>query len=231
MNSTVPSPVLEARGLKKSFPGPRASVEILKQVDFSISAGESISIRGESGSGKTTFLNLLSALEQPSGGDILWRGESIITKKLRWHAQWRARFMGLIFQAYYLMPELNALENVLIAARILGRFKRGGAVARAEALLRRVGLQDRMQYLPSLLSGGERQRVAIARALMNQPPLILADEPTGNLDEKTAQSVQSLLVDLCSEEGASLVLVTHNPQFAATTDRSFHLIHGALVPA
>lgn len=222
------APVLEAKGLKRSYEAPGTVIEVIRGVDFAIKAGESVSIRGESGCGKTTFLNLLSALERPQSGQIFWNGESVLEKTHTWQSYWRSIYLGLIFQAYYLVPELSALENVLLAARI-GKRRIGRAEwERARNLLERVGLGDRQKHLPTRLSGGERQRVAVARALMNHPPVILADEPTGNLDEKTALQVRELLLALCSEEDVGLVLVTHSPEFASQTDRQLVLNHGFL---
>ena len=219
--------LLEARALRKGFPGAEGVREVLDGVDFAIGASESASIRGESGSGKSTLLNVLSGLETSDAGDLSWNGEKVSGRSLSWMAARRAAFVGFVFQAYYLAPELNALENVLLAARIQGAV---GAPerARAEDLLERVGLASRMKHPSTKLSGGERQRVAVARALINDPPLVLADEPTGNLDETTGEAVMELLLEITAERGKSLVLVTHNADFAARTDRAFRLHLGKL---
>lgn len=215
--------LLESRGLVKSFPGGlEGEISVLSGIDFKISRGETVSIRGESGSGKSTLLNVLSGLETAESGDLLWNGESVSKRSLSWLAARRAKFIGFVFQAYYLAPELNALENVLLGARIAGRVDRA-VVDRAEALLKKVGMGHRLKHSSTKLSGGERQRVAVARALINNPPLVLADEPTGNLDEATGEAVMELLLNLATEEGKSLVLVTHNPDFAARTQRQLHL--------
>lgn len=220
--------VLAALGVQKHFPAPDGSViEVLRGVDLEVRAGESISLQGHSGSGKSTFLNVVSWLDQPDGGAIFWDGDPVSDMKENEIARRRGEVLGFVFQAYYLMPELNVFENVLMAARMLGRV-RSADKQRAEELLHCVGLQDRMNQMPGKLSGGERQRVAIARALLNRPSILLADEPTGNLDEATAESVMELLLELCSNQGASMILVTHNPEFANCTNRQLHLSGGQI---
>ena len=219
--------LLEARGLSKTFVGFSEPVDVLTSVDFDIRAGETVSIRGESGSGKTTLLNMLSHLEVPNAGSLYWEGRNILKMTSTTTARLRALLIGFVFQSFYLVPELNALENVLLAARILGNMN-AAIRRRASLLLDRVGLSARERHLPSQLSGGERQRVAVARALINAPKLILADEPTGNLDEATGQDIMDLLLNLCREEHASLILVTHNPSFARRTDRQLNLCRGRL---
>ncbi|MBT6958833.1 MAG: ABC transporter ATP-binding protein, partial [Opitutae bacterium] len=189
--------VLAAREVVKKFSGPDGSViEVLNGANLSVSQGESLSIRGESGSGKSTFLNVISWLDQPDGGSVVWDGTEVPRISSREIARRRSEVLGFVFQSYCLMPELDVLENVLMAARVLGRIGRPEK-ERAENLLCQVGLQDRLKQLPGKLSGGERQRVAIARALINRPSVLLADEPTGNLDEKTADTVMELLLHLC----------------------------------
>ena len=186
-----------------------------------------MSIRGESGSGKTTLLNLLAGLDGSEGGELRWAGSGVTDLSNNALAGLRARFLGMVFQAYYLIPEIDARANVLLARRMLGRV---GAAARARAgeLLVRVGLAERGHHLPAQLSGGECQRVAIARALMNQPRVILADEPTGNLDEHTGDAVIDVLLGACAEQRAALVLVTHNPQHAARCGQRLLLHDGVL---
>ncbi|WP_309400222.1 ABC transporter ATP-binding protein [Cerasicoccus maritimus] len=220
-----PSAILEARGLSKTFQTPTRPIQVLDEANVSLAYGESLSIRGESGAGKTTLLYLLSVLENPDSGELFWAGEDALKKSADWRARKRATFMGFVFQAYYLMPELSAIENVLLARRLIDKV-RSEDRARAEALLERVGLAERAKQVPTKLSGGEKQRVAVARALMNQPPLILADEPTGNLDERTGEHIMDLLLTLCAEENTSLILVTHNPEFAKRTDRGLFLHNG-----
>lgn len=219
--------LLEARGLSKAFAGSDTEIPVLQRIDFQLARGESVSIRGESGSGKSTLLNLLSGLEIADSGSLLWQGRNVSGRSLSWLAAQRSGYMGFVFQAYYLAPELNALENVLLGARIAGRIT-SAVRDRAEQLLQRVGMGHRLTHSSTKLSGGERQRVAVARALINDPPLVLADEPTGNLDEATGQAVMELLLDLAAVESKSLVLVTHNPVFAARTQRQLHLHLGEL---
>jgi predicted ABC-type transport system involved in lysophospholipase L1 biosynthesis ATPase subunit len=220
-------PVLSADGLCKSYRSGDRVIEVLRGAGLSVAAGESVSIRGESGSGKTTLLNLLAGLDASEGGEIRWAGAGVGSLSVGTLAGLRARFLGMVFQAYYLIPEIDALANVLLARRMLGRV---GAADRdrARALLVRVGLSERGHHLPAQLSGGERQRVAIARALMNEPRVILADEPTGNLDEQTGDAVIDVLLGAGAEQGAAFVLVTHNPRHAAKCRRSLLLHDGVL---
>lgn len=212
--------VLSGRNLAKSYLSGDRRIEVLRDVNLDVAAGESVSIRGESGSGKSTLLNLLSGLDQPETGNLSWAGGPATADR-------RALFLGMVFQAFYLIPELEALQNVLMAARMIGP---PGAVERARAkdLLARVGLAERAMHVPAQLSGGERQRVAVARALMNGPKLLLADEPTGNLDEHTGDAVVELLLELCRETGTALVLVTHNVAHAKKTNRGLFLNEGVL---
>jgi lipoprotein-releasing system ATP-binding protein len=221
----VADAVLRAAGLRKNYPSGDRVLEVLTGVDLTVAAGESVSIRGESGSGKSTLLNILAGLDRPDAGELFWAAEAAHRLSLGDLTARRGRFLGMVFQSYYLIPELDAFANVLMAARMLGGV--GAAErARASALLRRVGLDERGHHLPSQLSGGERQRVAVARALMNRPHVILADEPTGNLDERTGDEVISLLLGVCAEEKTALVIVTHNPGHAKKADRQLLLKDG-----
>jgi putative ABC transport system ATP-binding protein/lipoprotein-releasing system ATP-binding protein len=217
----VSEAILDARGLTKTFPSGDRRIEVLRGVDLAIAPGESVSIRGESGSGKSTLLNLLSGLDAPDAGEMRWEGATSITPARR------AAYLGMVFQSFYLMPELDARQNVLMAARIAGRVGETEQ-KRATELLARVGLAERGHHVPAHLSGGERQRVAIARALMNQPRLVLADEPTGNLDERTGDSVMDLLLGLCADTQTALVLVTHNAAYAGRTARELRLHFGKI---
>ncbi|MGJ8641745.1 MAG: ABC transporter ATP-binding protein [Opitutaceae bacterium] len=219
--------LLEARSLGKHFPGSEGKISVLNGVDLKIGKGESISIRGESGSGKSTLLNVLSGLETADEGELLWNGKTVSKRSLSWLAARRAGFMGFVFQAYYLAPELNSMENVLLGARIAGRIN-STVVDHAEALLKKVGMSHRLKHSSTKLSGGERQRVAVARALINDPPLVLADEPTGNLDEATGEAVMELLLGLVEDEAKSLILVTHNAEFAERTQKQLTLHFGEL---
>ena len=219
--------ILSALEIRKAFKSPDGGkTEVLKGASLDVFAGESVSISGESGAGKTTFLNILAGLESADSGEVFWRGERVDNLPNSRQSRKRAKFMGFVFQNCCLVPELDARENVEFAARIAGKYKRGESRERAESLLEYVGLSHRIRYLPSRLSGGERQRVAIARALMNSPALILADEPTGNLDERTGESVMELLLGLCGRGETSLLLITHNPDFAKRTSRSIRISGG-----
>lgn len=214
-------PIVAAVDLHKTYLSGERRLEVLHGVSITVAEGESVSIRGESGSGKSTLLHLLAGLDMPDAGSVHWEGSPDTG------AGRRARFLGMVFQSFYLIPELDALGNVLMAARVAGKV---GAVERkrAQDLLARVGLTERGHHLPSQLSGGERQRVAVARALMNSPRLILADEPTGNLDEKTGDSIIDLLLSLCAEQRIALVLVTHNAAHASRTARTLFMRDGQL---
>ena len=217
--------VLRAAALRKHYPSGDRMLEVLCGVDFAVRAGETVSVRGESGSGKSTLLNILAGLDRPDSGELWWGSEPAHKLSLADLTARRGRFLGMVFQSYYLIPELDATANVLMGARLVGGI---GATERnrAKSLLARVGLAERGHHLPSQLSGGERQRVAVARALMNRPQVILADEPTGNLDERTGDSIIDLLLGVCAEERAALVLVTHNPAHAKKTARQLLLQNG-----
>lgn len=219
--------VLDASGLEKRYRSGHREIEVLRGVGLSVRAGETVSIRGESGSGKSTLLNLLAGIEVPDAGDVIWEGRSLLKLPEAQRPRIRARFLGFVFQSFYLIPELNTLENVTLAARIAGLSLKEGR-ERAEALLGELGLQDRLSSRPDQLSGGERQRTAIARALVNHPRVLLADEPTGNLDERTSGRVMEQLMAAVQRHGAALVLVTHHPGFAAEAQRQFRLEEGLL---
>ena len=226
------TPVLEAIDITKSFPSPDGGkLEVLRGASIKIHRAQSVSLMGESGAGKTTFMNAVSALERIDDGSIFWDGERIDKLFSGAQAARRARFMGFVFQSYCLVPELDALENVMLSARIAGLYKPFKTRKAARDLLEKVGLKDRLKYLPSKLSGGEKQRVAIARALINSPSLLLADEPTGNLDETTGEEIMDMFLRLCSSEGASLLLITHNPDFARRTDKALKMSKGMILPS
>jgi len=213
--------ILQASGVKKSYLSGERRIEVLQGIDLAIAPAETVSVRGESGSGKSTLLHILAGLDSADSGAVTWEG------KPGTGAERRGRFLGMVFQAFYLIPELTALDNILMARRILGPLD-AASRARAADLLARVGLSGRARHLPSQLSGGERQRVALARALVNSPRLILADEPTGNLDEGTGDSMIDLLLGLCADTGTALILVTHNPAYAARAARPLVLHSGKL---
>jgi lipoprotein-releasing system ATP-binding protein len=221
--------ILEARGLSKTFRFASQKLQVLQNIDLSLPMASSLSIRGESGCGKTTLLNLLARIETADSGELLWGEQWMHCHRSATSAEVSARasFLGVVYQAYYLVPELDVLENVLLPARILGNVT-SAILDRAHSLLEQMGVADKARQIPVKLSGGERQRVAIARALINKPKVLLADEPTGNLDEKTGNEVMQLLLRTCSEENASLILVTHNPSFAQSTDRQLFLSEGRI---
>lgn len=222
--------LVELQNVSKQFALPiRGSVEVLRGVSLQIPPNTSISITGESGSGKSTLLHLIGGLDQPSEGHILWNGRTIDHNSINQNAKLRRGFMSFVLQSANLIPEFTALENVLFALRILQGTLKKGDETRAQKLLDQLGVLYCEGKNPANLSGGERQRVAIARALMTNPQILIADEPTGNLDEVNAQNVMRLLRQLCQENGASLLLVTHNPEFAQQLDRSYQLCDHTLI--
>nr|WP_281384228.1 ABC transporter ATP-binding protein [Pelagicoccus albus] len=203
-------------------------MEVLREVSLSVKKGEFISIQGESGCGKTTLLNVLAGIESPGNGFVEWGGERIDAFGRNALAVKRGRYLGIVFQSYYLVPEIDSLQNVLMSRRILGGRIGKSEIDEARRMLEKVGLGDRCHQMPNTLSGGERQRVAIARALLVNPNVVLADEPTGNLDEGTGNRVMSQLRELCEELGTALVLVTHNAEHAALADRQLTLSQGSI---
>jgi putative ABC transport system ATP-binding protein len=208
-----------------SYPLANSRVEVLREVNISIAAGTRVAIAGPSGSGKTSLLLLLSGLERPSSGKVLVDGVDLGTLNADGLADMRRERIGIVFQSFHLLPSLSALDNAALPLQMAGR---RDARTLATAMLERVGLGGRLDHLPSQLSGGEQQRVAIARALVHRPRLLLADEPTGNLDDTTAESVRELLFELNRELGTTLVLVTHDLDFAARCDRVLRLHDGQL---
>ncbi len=200
-------------------------VDVLRDVDLSIPEGQGVAVAGPSGSGKTSLLLLLAGLERPAGGRVRLHGVDLATLARDELADLRRDRIGIVFQAFHLLPSLSALDNVALPLHIAGR---RDAASRARDLLRRVGLAHRLDHLPGQLSGGEQQRVAIARALVHAPRLLLADEPTGNLDNETGAMVRELLLELHRDIGTTLVLVTHDLEFAARCDRVLHLHDGRL---
>ncbi len=226
MNSST---ILQANGISKTFRLGNQELEVLKSIDLSLNEGSSLSIRGESGCGKTTLLNILARIENADCGMVSWAGKEMGCERNagREEVSHRATFLGVVYQAYYLIPELDVLENVTMSARISGGLNHS-ITERALFLLQKMGVVDKARQIPGKLSGGERQRVAIARALLNRPKVLLADEPTGNLDERTGEEVMNLLLRTCTDEGASLILVTHNLGFAGATERQTVLSEGRL---
>ena len=217
--------LLAARNVHKTYLLGKRSLEVLRGVDVELARGDFLGLRGASGAGKSTLLHLLGGLDTPNEGEIWLAERNLATLSRRELARVRNKEIGFIFQAYYLLPELDALENVCLPAR-MARTPASEAEARGRLLLERVGLKDRVDHKPYELSGGEQQRVAIARALINEPDLILADEPTGNLDSHTGQEIIDLLVSLRSEKQTTLVIATHDAQVAARAPRVIELLDG-----
>jgi lipoprotein-releasing system ATP-binding protein len=225
-----PKPV-EARGLRRSYRlGDGSELEVLQGVDLAVGKGEAVSIVGASGAGKSTLLHLLGALDRPSAGTVRLGGISLEGRSGRELARIRNRFVGFVFQFHHLLREFTALENVMMPCLIEGD-SRPDAEARARSLLDAVGLSRRLDHKPWQLSGGEQQRVAVARALANDPIVLLADEPSGNLDTRTSEGLHDLLFQLKEEQELSMVLVTHNLELAARADRGLLLRDGHLEPA
>lgn len=214
--------IIEATGIHKSF----GTLEVLKGVDFSAEKGEVVSIMGASGAGKTTLLQILGTLMTPDSGDLRIDGKNALGLKERELAAFRGREIGFVFQAHHLLPEFTAFENVMIPAMIAGGRTQSQMKAAAEEVLSRVGLWNRLNHRPAELSGGEQQRVAIARALINDPAVLLADEPTGNLDSATKQEIHQLFFDLREQLGQTIIIVTHDPDLAALCDRELHMVDG-----
>ncbi len=219
--------VIETRQLNKEFVRDEFHVVALKAVDMSISRGEFVALMGPSGSGKSTLLHLIAAMDRPTDGEILVLGENLRALNDRAIAQWRNEHVGFIFQSFNLIPVLTALENVELPLKLTD-LKKKERMEHAATALKLVGLDDRMNHLPRQLSGGQEQRVAIARAIVTDPALILADEPTGNLDATSAQDILTLLKKLNQEYGKTVVMVTHDPQAASFATRVLQLAKGEL---
>ena len=213
--------------IKKSFFYLNKKIEVLKDVNLTVKKGEKIAIIGPSGVGKTTLLHIIGTIEKPDGGKIIFEQKDLTTLKEGELANIRKRYIGFVFQMHYLLPELNVLENVLLAGKIAG-LTQEEAEKRAISILTSLGLKERIFHKPSLLSEGERQRTAIARALILEPPLLLADEPTGNLDPKTGEEVIDTFLQINKEKTITLIIATHNIDFAKKMDKIFLLKHGKL---
>jgi predicted ABC-type transport system involved in lysophospholipase L1 biosynthesis ATPase subunit len=218
------SPQLVARDLFQSFRMGARRIEVLRGISMEIAHNEAVFLSGASGAGKTTLLYTLAGLERPESGTVEFEGRRLYSGSSAMQARLRNEKMGFVFQGYFLLPELTALENVLLPAMIARRATRSDA----EESLSAVGLGDRMQHLPAELSGGEQQRVAIARALTNNPDIVFADEPTGNLDSKTGDAIIDLLLNLARERNTTLLVVTHDARLAARGDRQLHIADGVL---
>jgi lipoprotein-releasing system ATP-binding protein len=224
-------PLLAARGLVKSYHKKHLSVPVLMGIDFSVDEGEFVSVVGQSGSGKSTLLHVLGTLDAPDDGEIWWRGQRIDSLPARQRDALRNRTFGMVFQFYHLLPELSTLENVLMPLMIADSpwqylRRRHEHLERAHRLLERVGLGHRLTHKPRELSGGEMQRAAIARSLICEPQLLLADEPTGNLDRQHGQEILAILRSLKDEQNLTIVMVTHDPAVAQQADRTVRLVEG-----
>ena len=215
--------MIEVKNIHKSF----GDLEVLKGVNLTVQKGEIVAIVGKSGAGKTTLLQIIGTLDQPTQGEVIINGERLMTKGEKELAAFRNKHIGFIFQFHQLLPEFTALENVCIPAMI-AREKESDYKARAVQLLTELGLKERMNHKPNELSGGEKQRVAAARALMMKPDIILADEPTGSLDEKNKKELSDLLLKLRKEYGQTILLVTHDKELAGIADRTIEIVDGVI---
>ena len=220
-------PLLSARALTKTYTLGKRALEVLRGVDLTVARGEFLALRGASGAGKSTLLHLIGGLDSPNAGEIFFDGQNLAGFSEGELTYFRNRRVGFIFQAYHLLPELTALENVCLPARV-ARISAGASEQRGRDLLARVGLQERTDHKPFELSGGEQQRVAIARALVNEPELLLADEPTGNLDSHTGGEIIELLKSLRVEKHMTLAIATHDAAVAAHAERTVQLVDGQI---
>jgi lipoprotein-releasing system ATP-binding protein len=221
------SPFLSVRSLNKVYDAGAQRIHVLRDLDLEINQGEMVAVVGASGVGKSTLLHVLGGLDRAGDGDVVVAGQSITSMKDRALVEFRNRHVGFVFQFHHLLPEFDALENVEMPMRIAGA-PRADAHDRAAVLLERVGLRERLSHRPGMLSGGEQQRVAVARALVMRPSLLLADEPTGDLDEGTADALHTLLREMHAEHGLTSVIATHNSRLAALCDRVLRLEQGRL---
>ncbi len=227
------APAVEVRDLQKSYRLGKSRLQVLRGLDFSVRQGEFVSIVGASGSGKSTLLHLIGLLDRPDTGQVLLEGTDTAKISRMKRNRYRCRHVGFVFQFYHLLPELNVLENVTIPAKVDASMaqwmhRRGQVRKTAKQLLDQMGLSERIKHKPNELSGGERQRVAIARALINKPKLLLADEPTGNLDSRTGQAIMDVLEDFHNQTGQTILMVTHDVELAARAHRTVHLTDGKM---
>lgn len=220
-------PLYELTNVERTFAGPAENLTVLKNISFCMARGETVAVVGSSGSGKSTLLHILGTLTSPSAGTVLFSGTDPAQMSAAQKAELRNKEMGFVFQFHHLLPDFNAMENAAMPALIAGE-KKSVALDKARHMLDRVGLLHRADYNVTLLSGGERQRVAIARAVLQNPAVLLADEPTGNLDEHTGRQVADLLLELNDVQKTALVVVTHNPELAARMERRLELKSGEL---
>jgi lipoprotein-releasing system ATP-binding protein len=220
-------PLVRVEGVTKTYLLEEKRIEVLRGIDLTIQRGELLALTGASGAGKSTFLHILGTLDDPTSGRVLFEGDDVFARDEGELALFRNATVGFVFQSHHLLPEFTALENVMMPA-LVRRLGRGDARRRGEEMLVRVGLRDRMGHKPGELSGGENQRVALARALCLQPRLLLADEPTGNLDPGTAEGIHTLISELNAQMGITAVVVTHNEALARSLSRRLHLAAGHL---
>lgn len=220
--------VLDARGISKTYLDAHKEVAVLSNVNLSVAAGECVAIQGASGSGKSTLLHCIGGLDSITSGEIFWNGKAIKQLSENDRSAMRNRHLGFVYQFHHLLNEFTAQENVAIPLLIRAEIKVAEAIEKANAILKRVGLGARLNHKPGELSGGERQRVALARALVTEPACVLADEPTGNLDKKTAESMLSLIMELNSERKTSFIIVTHDAFIAKALGRVLHMEDGEL---
>jgi len=226
--TAIPEPLLfEVSGIYKSFSSPAGPIDVLNGINLHVAEREFIAVVGQSGSGKSTLLHVLGTLEPADNGQVLLEGEPLFSLSPKQMAAVRNKKIGFVYQAHHLIPELNALENVMMPLLVRGT-SRENAESRSMDLLERLGLRERAGHRPGKLSGGEAQRVAVARSLVGNPCLLLADEPTGNLDEHTAGEVFNTMQQLCREENAAVIMVTHSRDLACACDRVLHLHEGRL---
>jgi len=223
------SSLLEVRGLCKSYRMGTDTVQVLKSVNLAINHGTTTALVGASGAGKSTLLHILGALDRPSSGSVIYKGQELFSQSDRDLADFRSKNIGFVFQFHHLLSDFTALENVMLPA-LIARKEHGQADQLARTLLDQVGLGHRIQHRPGELSGGEQQRVAIARALVMEPELLLADEPTGNLDAKTSEAIYELLMHVQKQTGISMVIVTHNERIAAGMERVVRMLDGLIQP-
>lgn len=220
--------VIKVEGLNKVFMTPGGNLHVLKDIDLDVYEGEMVAIMGPSGVGKSTLLHIIGALDRPTSGRVLYDGEEIFMLGNDKLAQFRNRSIGFVFQFHHLLPEFNTIENVMMPC-LIGGIHKEEAIERASRLLKEVGLSERLLHKPGELSGGEQQRVAVARSLILKPKVVLADEPTGNLDTKTGEELFNLLNDLNEKKGITFIIVTHNEGLASRCDRIIRMLDGRIV--
>ncbi len=223
--------LLRAEGIDKAYQLGQRNIPVLRNVCLTVASRQTLAITGPSGAGKTTLLHVLSGLDRPSAGRVYHHNNDVYAMSPSRRTGWRARDVGFIFQTYHLLPELTILENVMLPIVAAGGRMNDAARERSLSMLDRVGLAERLDHTPSTLSGGEQQRAAIARALINDPEIVFADEPTGNLDTATGENILRCLLDMAGHAERALIMVTHNPDIADRCNRRFHLVDGILSEA